>query len=317
MALVLTVETARWRTAIERWVDLLGPRLVPVIKGNGYGFGRPALVDLVAGLGLDTVAVGTIDEVDPHCRLHQHVLTPCLDEHLDALGAGVTVTLGRADGARQAAEHDGPVAIKLLSSMRRHGVDPDELAGLLAELGATGRVPACFVLHLPLAGDDDDRRAEIDAWLPHLPGEIAVSVSHLQPESFARLTNRHPGRRFTLRVGTALWHAERDALHLGADVVAVRRVDAGTTAGYRLTPVPGDGSLVIVAAGSVHGVAPLGDGRSPLHYARTRLALLEPPHMHTTIAFVPDGAPCPRPGKVVDVQRPLTQVHPDRVVWLR
>ena len=39
--------------------------------------------------------------------------------------------------------------------------------------------------------------------------------------------------------------------------------------------------------------------------------------MHTSIALVPEDAACPRVGEVVDVQRPLTQVQPDRIVWLR
>jgi hypothetical protein len=71
--------------------------------------------------------------------------------------------------------------------------------------------------------------------------------------------------------------------------------------------------VVVVGAGTAHGVQPLADGRSPFHFARRRLTLLEPPHMHVAMAFVPDGDPCPAIGDEVDVQRPLTQVWPDRV----
>ena len=45
----------------------------------------------------------------------------------------------------------------------------------------------------------------------------------------------------------------------------------------------------MVGAGTAHGVQPLDDGRSPFHFARQRLALLEPPHMHTSMR--------PRPGR--------------------
>ncbi len=72
----------------------------------------------------------------------------------------------------------------------------------------------------------------------------------------------------------------------------------------------------MLGTGSANGVTPLADGRSPFHFARRRLDLLEPPHMHTSIAVVPLGEPCPHPGERVDVQSPLTTVQPDRVEWL-
>jgi alanine racemase len=104
-------------------------------------------------------------------------------------------------------------------------------------------------------------------------------------------------------------------LHLGADVLDVRPVRAGQHAGYRQGTVRCDGTIVVIAAGSAHGVQPLDDGRSPFHFARRRLALLEPPHMHTSMAVVPDGDPTPRPGDIVDVQRPLISTFVDEVRW--
>ena len=68
---------------------------------------------------------------------------------------------------------------------------------------------------------------------------------------------------------------------------------------------PTTGALVLVGAGSAHGVAPLDDGRSPFHFARRRLALLEPPHMHTSMVFVPSRGPVAEVGDRVDLQRPL------------
>ncbi len=314
MALVLTVEAARWRARLEQLVDQLGDRLTPVVKGNGYGFGRAVLTATVAELGLFEVAVGTVDELDLDAAIGQLVLTPTLDPRVETFGATVTLTVGSVAGARAVAGHRGPLAVKLLSSMRRYGAAPEELPGLLDELD---RTPACAMLHLPLAGTDDDRLGEIEAWLPHLSAGLPLSVSHLGIDSFLALCSRHPQREIRWRAGTALWHGEREALQLGAEVLDVRPLPSGTPCGYRLTPTPTDGAIVLVAAGTAHGVHPLPDGRSPLHFARTRMALIEPPHMHTSIAFVPDGEPCPAVGEVVDVQRPLTQVRPDRIVWVR
>ena len=68
-------------------------------------------------------------------------------------------------------------------------------------------------------------------------------------------------------------------------------------------------TLVMVGAGTAHGVHPLADGVSPFHFQRRRLALLEPPHMHTSMVLVPAGEMAPDVGDVVDVQRPLITTH--------
>ena len=104
-------------------------------------------------------------------------------------------------------------------------------------------------------------------------------------------------------------------LHLTADVLDIHAVSAGTVAGYNSTRVIADGTLVVIGAGSAHGVTVLDDGRSPFHFQRRRLALLERPHMHTSMVFVPTGAPCPAVGDAVDVQRPLTMVAVDELSW--
>lgn len=314
MALVLTVEHHAWWEQVRRFADRLGDRLVPVIKGNGYGLGRDELARCVAELGLPEVAVGTVHELAKAAgRLRQLVLTPALDEPLDGVPDDVVLTVGSLAQLDAARAHRGPLAYKLRSSMQRYGATPAELPELLA----AGPAPDCFVLHLPLVGSDEDRRGEIEAWLPHLPADVDLSVSHLEPASFEALTRAHPGRGFRLRVGTALWHGDKRAFRLGALVTEVRPVHGGDTAGYRHVQVPDDGHLVVISAGSAHGVVPLPDGRSPFHYARQRLDMLEPPHMHSSMAVVPTGSPCPRVGELVDVQRPLTQVHPDRILWLR
>jgi hypothetical protein len=98
-------------------------------------------------------------------------------------------------------------------------------------------------------------------------------------------------------------------------VLDARAVRAGEHAGYHQHVVPFDGTLVMIGAGSAHGVAPLADGRSPFHFAGRRLPLLEPPHMHTSMALVADTEPTPKPGDVVDVQRPLITTLVDEVRW--
>ena len=50
MALTLTVDRARWQAHVAE-VRAAFPGLVPVVKGNGYGFGRTFLADTVEEWG--------------------------------------------------------------------------------------------------------------------------------------------------------------------------------------------------------------------------------------------------------------------------
>jgi alanine racemase len=301
----LTVERERWWHHVT---DVAGSieGLVPVVKGNGYGFGRAGLAVAAIELG-PLLAVGTIHELDglpEHCT--PIVLTPTLrpPDSTDPV-----LTVGNRHHVEALAGWSGRVIVKLESSMHRYGggialVEYAQLAGLRT---------VGVAIHPPLVGTEDDRLADIVRWLPSIDPSLDVWVSHLAPSTYAALPTSH---RYKLRAGTYLWHGDREALRLEADVLEVRRVEAGTPVGYRQLPAPGDGSLVMVAAGSAGGVTPLADGRSPFHFARRRLALIEPPHMHSSMVFVPPGDACPAIGEWVDVQRPLTTTTVDELRWI-
>ena len=62
MSLTLTVDGDRWRRHLRTVADQT-PGLVPVAKGNGYGFGLGRLARKAEWLGADTLAVGTYEEL--------------------------------------------------------------------------------------------------------------------------------------------------------------------------------------------------------------------------------------------------------------
>jgi alanine racemase len=317
MALVLTVDLTRWRAAVDAAAGER-PGLVPVVKGNGYGLGRSRLVAEVRRLGCTEVAVGTVHEIDAGLAgdpsLRCTVLTPALAGELPPdLDAVLTVGRVRHVDELQRAGWHGAVVVKLGSSMRRYGAAPDELAGLVDAARRAGLNVHGYGLHLPLDPTAATARREIEAWLPRVPPGTTVYVSHVPAATYRELAAAHPEFAWRTRVGTDLWLARRDTLRLWADVVDVRPVRAGNHAGYRGAVVAVDGHLVMVTAGTAHGVNPLEGGRSPFHFARRRLALVEPPHMHTSMVVVPQGDPCPDVGERVDVQRPLTQTWVDRI----
>jgi len=313
MALRLTVQRAAWEAHIDGVAASIDG-LVPVVKGNGYGFGRAILHPLVKGLS-DFVCVGTIYELD-HIgeRVTPVVLTPTVEPPTTP-GAMPILTVGSVADVHALRSWRGRVLVKLQSSMRRFGAAPEEVDDVVAGVAAANLDLAGYSLHLPLAGSESDKIAEVDAWLDRVDVSQPLWLSHLLPQSYAEIRARNPDRLFHLRLGTALWHGDKSCLGLSADVLAVHPVQSGDTAGYRLTEVPGDGHVVLVSAGTAHGVAPLPNGASPFHFARTRLAMLEPPHMHTSMVFVPEGDTCPAFGDLVDVQRPLISTLVDRIEW--
>lgn len=314
MALRLTVQRAAWQThigSIAQTVD----GLVPVVKGNGYGFGRPTLHPLVKSLS-DYVCVGTVYELDSvGDRVTPVVLTPSAVPP-PASTATAILTIGSLRDIEALADWHGRIIVKLQSSMRRYGATPAELADIVSAAVAADLELVGYALHLPLAGTDTDRLSEVEAWLDLIDDRQPLWLSHLEPQSYADLRLRHTDRQFRLRLGTTLWHGDKSFLHLHTDVVAVHSIRAGERAGYRQIEMADDGHLVVVGAGSAHGVAALPDGASPFHFARTRMAMLEPPHMHTSMLVCPDDAPRPAVGDRVDVQRPLISALIDEIEWV-
>jgi alanine racemase len=305
----LTIRTTIWRSQVARIANAVDG-LVPVIKGNGYGFGRNWLAHTAAQF-CDTVAVGTVHELDglPD-ELTAVVLTPTL---IAPTSTSPILTVGADEHLAALAGWNGRVLVKLASPMRRFGRD----VAFVDRVLASGLEVVGVSIHPQLAGTGAEHAAVIGELLPAIDPAIPVWVSHLDLDSYAQLPTTHSYR---LRLGTTLWHGDKQALHLTADVIDVNSVKAGNNAGYRMGPVGGDGHLVMIGAGTANGVAAIDQGElgslSPFHFERTRLALHEAPHMHTTMTFVPDGSPTPGIGDRVDLQRPMHMTAVDEYEWL-
>jgi alanine racemase len=301
----LTVNRTRWWDhAADVAATVEG--LVPVVKGNGYGFGRAGLAIVAVKLS-PIIAVGTIHELEglPADAIPV-VLTPTLTA---PVSTEPILTVSNGAHLAALAGWGGRVIIKLASDMRRYGngielVEQAQRAGLRT-IGVS--------IHPPLAGNERDHLDQILRWLPEIDPSLDVWVSHLFPSTYEALPDTH---RYKLRVGTYLWHGDREALKLEADVLDTRQVIGGTQAGYRLNRIEADGTLVMIGAGSANGVTMLDDGRSPFHFARRRISLIEPPHMHTSMGFVPLGETTPAIGDWIDLQRPLTMTAVDELRWI-
>jgi alanine racemase len=317
MGLRLSVRRQAWQDSLQAQAALV-PGLIPVVKGNGYGFGRATLMPLAAELA-DHIAVGTIFEAaDVPANRSAVVLTPHLGPLPHTLAASTMLTVGSIAhvDALHAQQWSGSVVVKLQSSMRRYGVTHADLAALNHAVASAGCVVAAYALHFPLVGGDQQHVDEVEGWLADLPPELPLGVSHLDPSTYRRLIEQHGERRFHIRCGTSLWHRDKSLLYLSADVLDMHAVTEGETVGYTGATIPTNGHVVLVGAGSAHGVRSFDDGRSPFHFAHHRLQLLEPAHMHTSMLFVPSGQECPAVGERVDVQRPLTHTLVDELEWV-
>lgn len=343
--LSLHVDGDRWRAHLR---DVLQrrPGLVPVAKGNGYGFGNGRLARRAQWLGVDTVAVGTYAEVDDVAQRFDGdvlVLSPWRPGDPVPDDARIIHTVGRVEDVVALAavtdlRHRPRVVLERMTSMRRHGLSAGGLREA-AGLARAGRLAvAGAALHLPLA--TGSHLSEVDRLLTDVVAaglDGPVWVSHLCLDELATLRDRWPDLSFRPRVGTELWLGDRAALTVRATVLDTHPVERGESFGYRGRSAPRSGHLVVVAGGTSHGIgleAPTGDTslraraaslarggldaagfvRSPYSIGGKQRLFAEPPHMQASMLFLPTGAPVPTVGDEVDVRVRFTTTQFDQVL---
>lgn len=250
MALTLYVDTARWRAHQKSVIDRF-PGIVPVCKGNGYGFGHSRLADEVTRFGSEIIAVGTTYEA---ARMKDSfggdllVLTPFRrGEEPVPLPDRVIRSVSSVDGVH--ALVGARVVIECMSSMKRHGVSEADLGRLHAAIDDV-RLEG-FALHLPLDRmDGSDAVEEVIAWMDRLRNARlplhTMFVSHLKAEELARLQQQFPQTRFRARIGTRLWLGDHEATQYRGSVLDVTQVVKGDRFGYRQQKTASDGWLVVV-----------------------------------------------------------------------
>lgn len=285
MSLTLTVDGERWRSQVLATART-HPGIVPVIKGNGYGFGVGRLARRAQWLDgqlaaddpparVDRVAVGMyveLPEVASRFSGDLLVLTPWRPRgsavELEAAASRRVVhTLSRLEDVVRLTEID-PTArfvLEQLTSMRRHGMDRHDLRLAAEQLAAIGyRGLEGVALHLPIntashVGEVERLITEIVA--SGLPTRT-LYVSHLRSEELTRLASSYPDFTLRPRVGTDLWLGDRGALRVTSTVLDVHRVQRGAVFGYRGRGAPRDGWIVVVSGGTAHGIgleAPMGE----------------------------------------------------------
>ncbi len=352
MALILRVDGDRWRHHLHDVHDR-HPGLVPVAKGNGYGFGLGRLARKAAWLGVDTLAIGTYEEIPEVERRYDGslmVLTPWRPFHPFAHDPRVIHTVGRPEDlaalSASGAGGDRPrVVLELMTTMRRHGFTGRGLRAAARDVLRDGGVRVeGFSLHLPMAKTSHVTEVErlmndvVASGLGRLDhdGVRTIWVSHLTEVELALLASRYPDFVFRPRIGTSLWLGDRGALSAQATVLDAHPVERGDTYGYRGRSAPRPGTILVVSGGTAHGVgleAPTGDPsiraravsiarggmdaagfvRSPFTVDGKHRLFAEPPHMQASMLFLPSGVVVPAIGDEVPCRVRFTTTTFDRV----
>ena len=315
MTLRLVVDRSAWSTHVRRVASELHP-LVPVVKGNGYGFGRGVLMNHAVELSSE-VAVGTVYELlDVPQGTTPLVLTPVDDGCAVPLRGDAVYTVGSIHhvSTLRSLGFSGRVIIKLRSRMQRYGVAPGDLESVVDATRNAGLTIHGWSIHPPLSSSSTDHVHEVASWANDLDDDKPIYVSHVDHDQLGELQGRFPRHEFRARSGTTLWLGDKSMLKLEANVIDVHATRGGL-AGYRQVAVPGEGTIVLIGCGTAHGIFERPDGLSPFHFQRNRLQLLESPHMHTSMVFIAEGAVVPKVGEWIDVQQSMTRALVDTISW--
>lgn len=344
MSLVMHLDTDAWREHLKAFAERT-PGLVPVAKGNGYGYGLPRLAQEAAllheqGLTGEVIAVGTQPEVAQvragGWQGDVVVLTPWsrFDGDDVLLDEQVINTIGRLDDLADAqrVNPSARVVLEVQTSMRRHGLPVDDLqraAERLGELRLEG-----WTIHLPMAADDGLGEARALAAAALAAHRAPLWLSHLAADDYATLRSEVAVETH-LRVGTALWLGVPKTRRVRARVLDVHPVRRGERIGYWQRRMPADGWVVVVSGGTANGIAL--EAPTAAHTGRQRvlsvltgsleaagLALgpytlggrkrffVEPPHMQSSLVFVPGACPVAI-GDEVPVEVRLTTATVDAI----
>jgi len=348
MTFRLEVDAERWRTHLDG--VLAGtPGLVPVVKGNGYGFGRELLAREAHRLGVDTVAVGVRSEVPAVRAAHAGdvlVMEPLRPGEAAPDGgtataqgadAGVIRTVARLDVLRQVAALRRPprIVVELDSPVHRHGIGPQQLDALARAL--TRVAYEGVALHLPLRGPRLDwARTALNRLRTAGLEPPALWVSHLDGEELRRLAAEAAPIRVRPRVGTGLWLGDRGALRATGTVLDAHPVWRRDAVGYRQRRAGTSGTLLVVSGGTSHGVglrSPAtgrglaarsrdllgglahGSGAtpSPFRWQGRRLRFADVPHMQASMLLVPRDVAPPAIGTALECDVRMTVTAFDEV----
>ena len=297
MTFSLNVNAAKFRghlVSVMNSYATSGAELVPVIKGNGYGFGRGLLASEASRLGSNRIAIGTVWELGQSLADFAGeilVLEPFNSSdtsavaqwraHLEHNADRIIVTVSNVDLAAVRSAGAKNIYLEGKTSLSRFGILHHDMQSItnFSDLNVLG-----LSLHLPIVqpATKVDATIEISSafngatlsksmtetwnWIVlyqelttkfSLPKHL--SLSHVTDDQVKSLKKMMQSYNFDLaievRVGTKLWLGEPSALQAVGTVLQIHEITHKQTVGYQQTETGNNKRLVIVSGGTAHGVA--------------------------------------------------------------
>jgi hypothetical protein len=328
MPLSLHVDAQKWRSHLSQLISAK-PGLVPVIKGNGYGFGLELLAAESTRLGVETVAVGLASEVAKvRTAFGGEIVILSPDQVISELKDSKIIQTVSSLEVLRSIDANTNVIVEILTPLNRHGINVPEINSALAIINERGLNIRGFTLHLPIAKIDSKW---VSSTLNVLPDGSTVWISHLHgadqvKKEFAKLVFRE-------RIGTSLWLGADSALEVTATVLENRKIQG--LAGYQQRRTRGN--VIVASGGTAHGIgltAPLNDFspigrvkiiaralesafgrmRSPYRHDGRTLNFLESPHMQCSL-LIGSGSNQPKPGDELKVRVRYTTTTFDQIIF--
>lgn len=322
MSLELVVKKQRWLTHQEK-IHAQFPALVPVVKGNGYGFGMSALTEAANHLGCDLLAVGTVEEIAqvraagwPKKILLLAGAHQLFAEHPELAGDEnliVTVSsLAELETAIVKSPPHSKILVEVMTSLGRTGISPSQLEEAARILAQSKVDFAGWSLHFPMRRKNNYSDAKQLANAALAIKAAPVWLSHLSADDYAKLRGEIAEKHQVethIRIGTKLWLGDPKSYQVQAEVMAIRPVSAGSRVGYWQNKIRKNGYVVVLSGGTANGVSvaapsPAASWRQILitlaeafltifhrncsPYALTsgvKSHLIEPPHMQCCLLF--------------------------------
>ena len=328
MPLSLHVDGQKWRSHLSQLISAK-PGLVPVIKGNGYGFGLELLAAESTRLGVETVAVGLASEVAKvRTAFAGEIVILSPDQVISALKDPKIIQTISSLEVLRSIDASSNVIVEILTPLNRHGIDASEINSALAIIKERGLNLRGFTLHLPIAKIDVKW---VSSTLKLLPGGSTVWISHLH--SADQIKKEFTKLVFRERIGTSLWLGADSALEVTATVLENRKIQG--SAGYQQRRA--HGNVIVASGGTAHGIgltAPQNDFsligrlkiiaralesafgrmRSPYRHNGRTLDFLESPHMQCSL-LIGRGSSQLKPGDELKVRVRYTTTTFDQIIF--
>jgi hypothetical protein len=327
MPLSLHVDGQKWRSHLSQLISAK-PGLVPVIKGNGYGFGLELLAAESTRLGVENVAVGLASEVAKvRTAFAGEIVILSPDQVTELKDPKIIQTISSLEVLRSI-DASTNVIVEILTPLNRHGIDASEINSALAIIKERGLNLRGFTLHLPIAKIDSKW---ISSTLKLLPDGSTVWISHLHNAD--QIKKEFTKLFFRERIGTSLWLGADSALEVTATVLENRKIQG--SAGYQQRRTRGN--VIVASGGTAHGIgltAPQNDFsligrlksiaralesafgrmRSPYRHNGKTLDFLESPHMQCSL-LIGSGSSQLKPGDELKVRVRYTTTTFDQIIF--